>query len=202
MATSPQSFEEFARQYQARFAAAVAGWDLASLAPVAQLLAAARNAGHQVLVAGNGGSAAICNHLECDASKGTHHAGCPTLSTRSLSANPSVLTALGNDVGFEQVFERQVEYYGRKGDVLLLISSSGSSPNVVAAAEKGRQMGLTVVAFVGFGGGRLKELADHCLHVPSDNYGISEDMHQASMHLITQYLNGRFAPQATGGQKP
>jgi phosphoheptose isomerase len=181
-------FMEYARTYQSRFRAAVDGWDLAAAERIAEVLLKARQEGRHVLVAGNGGSAAISNHFECDASKGTHVHGCPPLRTRSLAANASVLTALGNDVGFESIFDRQVDYYAQPGDVVILVSSSGNSPNVVRACRRAKELGLTTVALVGFGGGKLKELADHALHVPVDNYGVAEDMHQATVHLVTQFL--------------
>jgi len=190
------SFQQFAERYRAQFAAALDGWDLAALERVADVLAAARERGARVLIAGNGGSAAIANHSECDATKGTAVDGAPTLDTRSLSANTSVLTALGNDLGFETVFAKQVEYHGRAGDVLLLVSSGGNSPNVVQAAKTAKGRGLVTVAFVGFGGGTLKDLADHVLHVPVHNYGIVEDMHQASVHLVTQFLRARWQDEA------
>lgn len=194
--TSVSDFSAYARDYQARFRAAVDGWDLAALERITAVLVKARQDGHHVLVAGNGGSAAIANHLECDASKGTHVHGKPALMTRSLSANASMLTALGNDVGFESVFDKQVDYYGRPGDVVLLVSSSGNSPNVVNACRRAKELGLTTVAFVGFQGGKLKELADHTLHVPVPNYGIVEDMHQACVHLVTQFLLDVWQAQA------
>lgn len=190
------SFREFAERYRAQFAAAVAAWDLGALERVAEVLAAARARGATVLIAGNGGSAAIANHSECDCTKGTSVDGTPTLDTRSLSANTSILTALGNDLGYETIFAKQVEYYGKPGDVLLLVSSGGSSPNVVHAVKTARARGLVTVAFVGFGGGALKDLADHVLHVPVHNYGIVEDLHQASVHLVTQYLRARWQEDA------
>ena len=119
-------------------------------------------------------------------------AGAPTLNVRSLVANTSVLTALGNDLGYESVFAKQVEYYGRAGDVLLLVSSSGDSPNVVAACRAARARGIVTVAFVGFEGGALRSLADHVLHVPVNSYGVVEDLHQASIHLITQFLRAAW----------
>jgi phosphoheptose isomerase len=192
--TDTHSFQEFFKRYQQAFVAAVQSWDGAALEEIAAVFARARDGGGCILVAGNGGSAAIANHLECDASKGTHHEHAAPLNTRSLAANPSMLLALGNDIGFESVFDRQVEYFAREGDVVLLISSSGNSPNVVNACLAAKKRGLTTVAFVGFKGGKLKELADHTLHVPVENYGISEDMHQASMHVITQFLHGLFKP--------
>jgi phosphoheptose isomerase len=188
-------FRAFAAAYQERFRRAVVEWDLAALEQLAEVLAQARARDARVLIAGNGGSAAIANHAECDASKGTHVDGKGALATQSLSANPSVLTALANDLGYHAVFEKQVEYYGRAGDVLLLVSSKGSSPNVVAACEAARARGMVTVALVGFDGGKLRGLADHVVHVPVDNYGIVEDMHQACIHLVSQWL--RMLAEAT-----
>lgn len=184
------AFVEFARAYQERFRRAVEEWDLAALETLAEVLDGARARGACVLFAGNGGSAAIANHAECDASKGMHVAGRAPLSSRSLSANASVLTAIGNDLGFAALFERQVEYYGKPGDVLVLVSSKGSSTNVVNACRAARERGLVTVAMVGFDGGILRSIADHVVHVPVENYGIVEDMHQACLHLVTQYLKG------------
>jgi D-sedoheptulose 7-phosphate isomerase len=181
-------FADFFRAYKASFAETLEAWDEAALARIARVLGEVRERGGILLVAGNGGSAAIANHTECDASKGTFHGGQPSLISRSLSANPSVLTAIGNDIGFGSIFERQVDYYGRAGDALLLVSSSGNSPNVVNACRAAKERGLVTIALVGFTGGALQKMADHCLFVPSHNYGIVEDMHQASVHVITQYL--------------
>jgi D-sedoheptulose 7-phosphate isomerase len=181
-------FAEFFRAYKRSFAEAVEGWDEAALARITRVLEEVRDRGGTLLVAGNGGSAAIANHTECDASKSTFHDGKPPLVSRSLSANPSMLTAIGNDIGFGSIFERQVDYYGRPGDALLLVSSSGNSPNVVNACRSAKERGLVTIAFVGFTGGALQKMADHCLFVPAHNYGIVEDMHQASIHAITQYL--------------
>jgi D-sedoheptulose 7-phosphate isomerase/D-glycero-D-manno-heptose 1,7-bisphosphate phosphatase len=181
-------FEAFARAYQAQFLKAVEGWDLSALERVADVLAAARARGGTILFAGNGGSAAIANHAECDATKGTHSDGRAPLNSRSLSANMSVVTAIANDHGYAEIFERQVALYGKPGDVLVLVSSKGSSPNVVAACRAAQERGLVTVALVGFDGGALKGLADEVVHVPVDNYGIVEDMHQACVHIITQFL--------------
>ncbi|MBI3181218.1 MAG: SIS domain-containing protein [Myxococcales bacterium] len=181
------SFADFAQDYRERFARAAQELDLAALERIAAVFSEARERGATVFFAGNGGSAAIANHSECDASKGTFQEGRPLLS-RSLSSNTSLLTALGNDVSFEDVFAQQVRYFGKKGDVLVLVSSSGSSPNVLTACRAAREMGLLTVALVGFDGGALKQLADLCLHVPVRNYGIVEDCHQACIHVITQWL--------------
>jgi D-sedoheptulose 7-phosphate isomerase len=186
--TPGRPFADFFRAYKQGFSESLAAWDEAALARIAEVLRQVRERGGTLLIAGNGGSAAIANHTECDASKGTFHGNGPPLISRSLSANPSVLTAIGNDVGFASIFERQVDYYGRPGDALLLVSSSGNSPNVIKACEVAKARGLVTIALVGFSGGALKDLADHSLFVASHNYGIVEDMHQASIHVVTQYL--------------
>lgn len=191
-------FADFARDYQTRFQSAVDGWDLKALCRIMKVLQDARDHGHHVLCMGNGGSAAIGNHLECDASKGTFHHGGRPLMSRSLAANPSLLTALGNDIGFESIFDKQLDYYARPGDVVVIISASGNSPNVVNACYRAKELGLVTVAMVGFDGGKLKRIADHVLHVPVDNCGMVEDLHQASMHLITQYLNRAWSPPEAG----
>lgn len=184
----PNQFLSFADTYIANFTAAMTALDRVALDQIMRVLADARTNDRTVFVAGNGGSAAIANHFECDATKGTYVPGKPVLRSHSLAANTSVLTALANDLGYETVFEKQVEYYGKPRDVLVLVSSSGNSPNVVNACTVAKSKGLVTVALVGFKGGRLKELADYVLHVPVENYGIVEDAHQAIIHLIAQFL--------------
>jgi phosphoheptose isomerase len=183
-----EEFLAFARRYRDGFRCALDEWDLDALGELARVLTEARRRGATVLIGGNGGSAAIANHAECDASKGTYVESAAPLITRSLSANTSVLTAIANDLGYGAVFEKQVEYYGRPGDVLMLVSSKGNSANVVTACKAARARGLVTVALVGFDGGELRGIADHVVHVNADNYGIVEDMHQACLHLVTQWL--------------
>ena len=192
MTFDTSSLEKFADGYLSAFADAVERLDRKAIARIMTTLDDARSRGAQVYVAGNGGSAAIANHFECDATKGTHVHGA-ALRTRSLAANTSILTALANDLGYETVFERQLEYFARPGDVVILVSSSGNSPNVVKACEAAKTIGLTTVGLVGFKGGKLKDLCDVVLHVPVDNYGIVEDAHQAVVHLVTQYLRAKWA---------
>ena len=110
-----------------------------------------------------------------------------------------MLTALANDMAYDQVFSRQLVYYLRPEDAVLLISSSGNSPNVVEACLYARERGVPTIAFVGFDGGRLRALADHVVWVPVDTYGMAEDTHQSVMHCVTQYLRYRAEKeQGTG----
>jgi D-sedoheptulose 7-phosphate isomerase len=150
------------------------------------VIATAVREARRVFVAGNGGSAAISDHLCCDWTKGTHTDGHPPLRTHSLASNVALLTAIGNDFGYEHVFSRQVEMLGSAGDVLILISSSGNSANIIAAADTAKAMGITTIGLTGFTGGALAARADFSLYVPYANYGLVEDCHQILMHTFAQ----------------
>ena len=148
-------------------------------------------------MAGNGGSAAIADHTVCDCSKGTHVPGVAPFRTISLASNVPMLTALANDISYDAVFSEQLKYYMTDKDALLVVSSSGNSPNVVNACEYAKAEGVPTVAFVGFKGGKLAEVADVTVHIAVDNYGIVEDTHQSLIHMLTQYMKARS--QAAAG---
>ena len=183
-----KSVREFVDDYYARFIEVLNAFDKAPLEDIARVLMDVAKADGTLWVAGNGGSAAISDHTVCDATKLPYTQGKPILRSVSLASNGPMLTALGNDFSYEEVFSKQLAYYLEEGDALLVISSSGNSPNVVAACEYAKERGAPTIAFVGFKGGRLSELADHVVHVPVDNYGIAEDTHQSVMHVLTQYV--------------
>jgi len=108
-----------------------------------------------------------------------------------VTAGPGVtnaVTAIANDVAYDQVFRKQLEYFLRDGDAVLLVSASGNSPNVVEACRYAKKRGVPTLAFVGFDGGELKRIVDHAIHVDVDNYGITEDVHQGLMHILSQYV--------------
>ncbi|MBK8203654.1 MAG: SIS domain-containing protein [Bdellovibrionales bacterium] len=153
-----------------------------------ELIFQASQKGKKLLIAGNGGSAGISDHLSCDLGKGTLSPGQPPLKVLSLSANGPMLTAIANDYGYDEVFATQVAMYGEEGDVLITISSSGKSPNIVKSLEVARKMGLKTIALTGFGGGKSRELCDVSLHFEFQNYGIVEDCHQIVLQSIGQYL--------------
>ncbi len=110
------------------------------------------------------------------------------IRTLSLVSNPALLTAIANDVEYTEVFAAQLELLAKKGDLCLLISSSGKSANVVRAAQQAESMGLYRIGMTGFDGGELGKIVNVHLHVPSENYGVIEDAHQSIMHTIAQYL--------------
>ncbi len=141
-----------------------------------------------IFTCGNGGSAAIANHLTCDCSKGV--ATNTTLRPRvvSLSATVELITAIANDMAYPEVFAYQLKNAARPGDVLITISSSGDSENIVRALDWAGENGMTTIALSGFSGGRSAQMADISLHVAAENYGVVEDVHQSLMHILAQYL--------------
>ena len=147
-----------------------------------------------IFACGNGGSAAIANHLTCDCSKGI--ATDTTLRPRviSLSATVELITAIANDVEYAEIFAHQLKNAARPGDVLVTISSSGDSENVVRALAWARDNGMTTIALSGFSGGRSAAVADISLHVAAENYGVVEDVHQALMHVLAQYVRMSEVP--------
>ncbi|MCO5144084.1 MAG: SIS domain-containing protein [Oligoflexia bacterium] len=142
-----------------------------------------------IFVGGNGGSSAIADHLLCDWVKGTciqhkEH----NLKVFSLNSSPSLLTAVANDYGYEHTLSYPLEIYGKNGDVVVLISSSGNSPNIINAAKLALKKNMTIIGLTGFSGGELKHLSTINLHIPIENYGMVEDAHQMIMHVIAQQV--------------
>ena len=151
----------------------------------------ARKRHARLWVAGNGGSAAIADHLLCDWTKGTFTSPQSPIRVHSLVSDTALLTACTNDFGHEFGFSRQIEMRAQSGDLLICISSSGNSPNILAAIRAATPMGLKTIAFTGFDGGEAVKLADICIHVAVRNYGVVEDCHQILMHNVAQYIYGR-----------
>ena len=152
---------------------------------VAIILDAYRQNKH-VYIVGNGGSAATATHFACDLSKATIVEGRARLRVTSLTDNVALLTAWANDTTYENVFAEQLCNLLNVDDVVIAISASGNSPNVMAAIAAARERGATTVAFVGFAGGALKTAADASIHVQSDSYGVVEDCHLVLEHAITE----------------
>ena len=178
----------FASWYRARTLEQWERLDMDALGRIAAVVERAQAAGRFVWVCGNGGSAASAAHVGCDFGKTAARKGAKPLKCVSLSDNTAFMTAIGNDLSFDETFSRQLENVAAKGDVVLLISGSGNSANLVAAAKLARRRGARVVSLLGFDGGRLKALSDEVLLVPSDQYGVIEDLHMAIAHILTFYL--------------
>ena len=185
--------KDFARWYRDRTLEQWAALDLDALARVAAVVEEAQAKGRFVWVCGNGGSAASAAHVGCDFGKTASKAGAKPLKAVSLADNTAFLTAIGNDLSFDHVFSRQLENVVAAGDVVILITGSGNSMNLLKAAEIARSRGAKVVGLLGFDGGKLKALCDELLLIPSDQYGVIEDMHMAVAHVLTFYLKQKKA---------
>ncbi|MGH8836268.1 MAG: HAD-IIIA family hydrolase [Actinomycetes bacterium] len=178
----------FGSAYAGELAKAFGRIDMAQVAKAAGLLNDAYDRDAAVFACGNGGSASIANHLQCDHVKGVRNGTQLTNRVFSLSTNIELFSAVANDLGYDAVFEYQLQSMARSGDVLVAVSSSGRSPNIIRALEWANEHGMHTIALTGFSGGAAKELAAVSVHVRSDNYGIIEDTHQACMHLLAQFV--------------
>jgi len=183
----------FARWYRDRSVEQWNALDLEALARVAAVVEEAQARGRFVWVCGNGGSAATSAHVGCDFGKTAARPGARPLKAVSLSDNAAFMTAVGNDLSFDETFARQLENVVAAGDVVILITGSGNSPNLLRAADVARARGARVVGFLGFDGGKLKALCDESLLIPSDQYGVIEDMHMSVAHILTFYLKQKKA---------
>jgi D-sedoheptulose 7-phosphate isomerase len=162
---------------------------LPTVVAAVEILRDARSQGSTVFIAGNGGSATTASHMVTDLMFGRRLPE-PGLRVVGLADNQAVITATGNDVSFDQVFARQINRLARVGDVLILVSASGNSPNIIRAADEARMCGVTVIGLTGFDGGQLAGLSDVSIHVPSEagTYGPVEDIHLIVNHLLVHLL--------------
>lgn len=195
------SIADYFDAYSDRLARAAASVSRPALDKAQALLGETLARDGQVWACGNGGSAAIANHLVCDHAKGV--AADTNLRPRvhSLSATVEMITAIANDISYAEVFAEQLRLMGRPADLLITISSSGDSDNIVRAIEQARSIGMATIALSGFSGGRSAAMADVSLHVNADNYGIVEDLHQSLMHVLAQYVRQYHMPAALVGAR-
>ena len=143
----------------------------------------ALNNGNKIMFCGNGGSASQALHLAAEL-VGRYKRNRPAMASIALSTDIAILTAVGNDYGFEQIFSRQVEGIGNKGDILIGLSTSGNSQNVALAFETAKQKGIKTISFTGSKGGQMAKLADFTLQVPSDTTNYIQEMHLAIGHML------------------
>ena len=185
------NFREHVASYTARTVEMLNSSAFEKVEVLAKELARAWRDDKAIYFCGNGGSAGNANHLANDFTYGVgikHGVG---MRVESLSANPSVLTCLGNDIGYDQIYAEQVRVKGRKGDLLVVFSGSGNSPNVVRALETGNSIGMETFAILGFDGGRCKDLAHVPIHFEVNDMQISEDLQLVVGHLVMQWLCDR-----------
>jgi D-sedoheptulose 7-phosphate isomerase len=154
---------------------------------IADVIASALREGHKLLIAGNGGSAGDAQHIAAEI-VGRYKQDRPAYAAIALTTDTSALTAIGNDYGFEQVFARQVEGLGRRGDVLLAITTSGRSPNILAALKTARQHGLVTIGFTGSKGASMAAFCDHLLVAPSEDTAVIQQIHLTLAHGICEVI--------------
>lgn len=188
--------EIFAQNYIRSLTSALKGLDLDTVTKMIDTIWDAYQNDRQIFVFGNGGSAASASHIVTDLTKGAlgHRGDAPARPVRaiSLTDNLPLLSAWANDVGYDSVFLGQLRTYLRKDDVVIAISASGNSENVLRGVRYAREVGAATLALTGFGGGALAPLADLNLVVDSNHYGVIEDVHMQVGHLICYYFRQRI----------
>lgn len=189
-----ESAEAFAGGYFRALNDALASVDAGKIAAAAAMLREAVHDDKLIFSCGNGGSAAIANHLVCDCGKGMRVDTAMLPRVFSLSNSVELITAIGNDISFAEIFAHQLQGAARPGDVLITISSSGDSEDIIRAIAWGKANGMKVIALSGFAGGRSAGMADISLHVDAHNYGVVEDAHQSLIHVLAQFLRQSEMP--------
>lgn len=169
--------------------AVIRSLDLEAVNTVMNVLETARQEGRRIFICGNGGSAATASHYCCDFNKGVSENQEKKYNIECLSDNVPTMMAVANDISYEEVFRFPLKNKMKAGDVVIGISGSGNSMNVVNAMEYAKNMGGVTVAIVGYSGGRLKEMADYCIHVDVDNMQITEDVHMILDHMMMYVLS-------------
>ena len=162
--------------------------DVAKLGEVVNVLDSAIKRNATIYTCGNGGSSAISEHFVCDFLKGASTGTSVQPIVHSLSSNTATITAVANDITYDDIFSFQLERYGKEGDILLCVSSSGNSPNILKVLSMAKSKKIKTISFVGFLGGGAKDMSDNCIHIPNKNYGVVEDVHHSLMHMLAQYI--------------
>lgn len=190
-----ENIKNFAQNYSEQLKKAVDKLDLDKIQKIAEVLYEAYKDNKQVFILGNGGSASTASHFACDLGKGTLQRVYDNKEKRfraiSLTDNVATIMALGNDLSYEDVFYQQLRNLVNKGDVIIGISGSGNSANVIKAIQYAKECGAKTIGFLGFKtGGKLKDLVDYEITIQDEHYGRIEDIHLMLGHLITDYLTG------------
>jgi len=181
------SIESYFVDYASRLQAILSKADWSGLVPLAQDLYACWLAKKQVFICGNGGSAGNAIHLANDFIYGVAKCTGGGLRIHALSANPAVLTCLANDVGYDRVFSEQLAVQAEPGDLLIVLSGSGNSPNILAVLQQAKAMKVKSYAILGYSGGRSKDLADFVIHFPVDDMQMAEDLQLIVGHMLMQW---------------
>jgi len=180
--------DELINQYLTEVSDTLTKLPTEAITQVVDILDEARGKGRRVFIFGNGGSAATASHFASDLAKGAIRPGKPRLKAFALTDNVPLLSAWANDSTYENIFAEQLENFIEAEDIAIAISGSGNSVNVLNGVKKAKAKGATAIGFIGFGGGKLKELVDVAVVVPSYNMKQVEDIHLLLEHIITTCL--------------
>ena len=181
----------YAKDYIKRYLNRLEEVDLSVLDSIIKVLFGAWKNGNSVFIIGNGGSASTASHMACDLSKGVIkdvQKPAKRMRVLSLTDNVAHMTALGNDLSYDEIFSEQLSHFAKPGDVLIAISASGNSPNIIKAVEKANSTGMASIGLLGFDGGKIKDMVDHPLIYPEKDYGRAEDFHLMVNHIMTERL--------------
>lgn len=178
----------FCADYARRLQDVLSGYDWTPVAALAEDLLRCWKGGHQVFLCGNGGSAGNAVHLANDFLYGISKIAGSGLRVHALPANTAVLTCLANDEGYDRIFSLQLAVQAREGDLLVVLSGSGNSPNILQALEQAKAMKVRTYAILGYSGGKAKAMADVPIHFAVDDMQIAEDMQLVVGHMIMQWL--------------
>ena len=159
---------------------------------VVDILHEARLSKKQIFIMGNGGSASTASHFVCDLAKNIRKDGWPHFKVIGLSDNMAIFSAYANDEGYENVFSQQLENLIQNGDVVIGISASGNSPNVLSAMSVAKKYNAETIGFTGFDGGKLGNMVKYHIHIPNNNYGQIEDIHLVLEHITVNALQDRL----------
>jgi len=183
---------DYFKNYIRRFNKELASLNLKQIEDVVNVLYDAYKNRRKIFIMGNGGSAATASHFACDLNKNTIAKDKPRFRAISLVDNVSLLTAISNDIGYEDVFVEQLKYLLKSNDIVIGISGSGNSANVVKALEYAKKIKAVTIGILGFNGGKAKDIVDHFIHVKSCHYGRVEDIHLFLGHIICDYLTKKI----------
>ena len=197
-----------AKQYLENLKLAIDAMSLDDIQKVAEVLFTAYKNGKRVFIFGNGGSASTASHMAADFGKGTlknvYDPNEKRFQTVSLTDNVAMMTAFANDLSYDEMFVQQLKNYIQKGDVVIGISGSGNTPNVIKAILYAKEVGVTTIGLLGFTtGGNTKNLVDYDITIKSNNYGVVEDLHMTLDHLLTtclSYMKGKHESGLDSGE--
>ncbi len=185
---SYQSVGEYFTDYRATMEEGLNSIDIKAFENIINLLDETIKKKRSIFTCGNGGSSAIAEHFTCDFVKGASENTNIQPKLFSLSSNMSLVSAIANDINYENIFSYQLERLGVKDDVLIVISSSGESKNIIDVINMAKEKKIKTISLVGFDGGSAKHISDLTIHVKVANYGVIEDLHQSIMHIMAQFI--------------